>query len=98
MNYRINYSKVISQTDTRYLRVQELAAQIELIEQLEQYCKSTWKGEASSTFISKLGQLKGEMAQTRSQITLLASTIKACANRIHRADLEAARLAQIRSL
>lgn len=90
MRYRIDYYKVISQANSIAGDASELAAQIRLLEQLEQNCKSAWKGEAADAFLAKLSALRGEMSRTRSQMSTLASTIKYCAERIQREDEEAA--------
>lgn len=93
MKYRINYSKVISQADSILEDVNQLNAQIRYLEQMEQECRSAWKGEAADVFIHKLSTLRGEMVRTKSQMANLASTIKYCANRIQREDQEAERRA-----
>lgn len=89
MKYRINYSKVISQANSISGDADQLSAQLRLLEQLEQECKTVWKGEAADIFISKIRNLRSEMNRTRSQMSDLASTIKYCANRIQREDREA---------
>lgn len=93
MRFRIDYHKVISQANSIEGDASELAAQIKRLEQLEQECKSAWKGEAADTFLAKLSTLRGEMSRTKSQMSTLASTIKYCADRIQREDEEAARKA-----
>lgn len=93
MRYRINYPKVISQANSIAGDASELSAQIKLLEQMEQDCRSVWKGEAAEAFLARLGALRSEMSRTRSQMSTLASTIKYCADRIQREDEEAARLA-----
>lgn len=89
MKYRINYSKVISQANSISGDADQLSAQIRLLDQMEQECKTVWKGEAADTFVSKIRNLRSEMNRTRSQMSDLASTIKYCANRIQREDCEA---------
>lgn len=89
MKYRINYSKVISQANSISEDADQLSAQIRLLDQMEQECKTVWKGEAADIFISKIRNLRSEMNRTRSQMSDLASTIKYCANRIQREDREA---------
>lgn len=89
MKYRINYSKVISQANSISGDADQLSAQIRLLDQMEQECKTVWKGEAADTFVSKIRNLRSEMNRTRSQMSDLASTIKYCANRIQREDREA---------
>lgn len=89
MKYRINYSKVISQVNAITGDVSELSAQIKLLEQMEQECRTVWKGEAADTFINKLSALKREMNRTKNQMSTLASTIKYCADRIQREDRQA---------
>lgn len=89
MKYRINYSKVISQANSISGDADQLSAQIRLLDQMEQECKTVWKGEAADIFISKIRNLRSEMNRTRSQMSDLASTIKYCANRIQREDREA---------
>lgn len=93
MRFRINYNKVISQANSIAGDASELAAQIRQLEQLEQECRSAWKGEAADAFLAKLSTLRGEMTRTKSQMSTLASTIKYCADRIQREDEEAARRA-----
>ena len=89
MAYRINYSKVISQANSIAGDASELSAQIRILEQLEQDCRATWKGQAADVFIAKLRTLRSEMNRTKSQISSLASTIKYCADRIQREDRQA---------
>lgn len=93
MRYRIDYHKVISQANSIAGDASELASQIKLLEQLEQDCRSAWKGDAADAFIAKLSALRSEMSRTQSQMSTLASTIKYCADRIQREDEEAARRA-----
>lgn len=93
MKYRINYSKVISQANAIAGDASELAAQIRLLEQMEQDCRAVWKGEAAEAFLAKLNALHDEMSRTKNQMSTLASTIKYCADRIQREDEEAARAA-----
>jgi len=93
MKYRINYSKVISQANSISENAAQLSAQIKLLSQMEQDCRSIWKGQAADTFIAKLSALKNEMTRTRTQMSNLASTIKYCADRIQREDQEAERRA-----
>ena len=76
MKYRINYSKVISQANSISNDASELSAQIRLLEQMEQDCRSAWSGQAADAFIAKLRILRSEMSRTKSQISSLASTIK----------------------
>ena len=89
MKYRINYSKVISQANSISNDASELSAQIRLLEQMEQECRSAWSGQAADAFIAKLRILRSEMSRTKSQISSLASTIKYCADRIQREDRQA---------
>ena len=89
MKYRINYSKVISQANSIAGNASELSAQIRLLEQIEQDCKSVWKGQAADAFIAKLSSLRTEMNRTKNQMSTLASTIKYCADRIQREDRRA---------
>ena len=90
MQYRINYTKVVSQANSIVGNVSELAAQIKILEQLEQDCRRVWKGQAADAFIAKLSALRTEMNRTKNQMSTLASTIKYCADRIQREDEEAA--------
>lgn len=89
MKYRINYSKVISQANSIADNASELSAQIRILEQLEQDCRSFWKGEAADVFITKLSDLRAEMYRTKDQMFALSSTIKYCADRIQREDRQA---------
>lgn len=89
MQYRINYSKVISQADSILNDATQFSAQIKLLEQMEQDCRAVWKGQAADMFISKLRSLRNEMNRTKTQMSNLASTIKYCADRIQREDCEA---------
>lgn len=93
MGFRIDYERVISQANSIDRDASELAAQIKRLDQLEQECKSAWKGEAADAFLTKLSTLRGEMNRTKSQMSALASTIKYCAERIKREEDEAARRA-----
>ncbi|MCI8308419.1 MAG: WXG100 family type VII secretion target [Lachnospiraceae bacterium] len=93
MTYRINYSKVISQADAISDDAERLSGQIKLLSQMEQDCRSIWKGQAANAFAAKLAALKNEMTRTRTQMTHLASTIRYCADRIRREDEEAERRA-----
>lgn len=89
MKYRINYSKVISQANSIGKDASELLAQIRLLEQMEQDCRSAWRGQAADAFIVKLRTLRTEMNRTKNQMSTLASTIKYCADRIQREDRRA---------
>ena len=89
MKYRINHSKVISQANSIADNASELSAQIRLLEQIEQDCRSAWKGQAADIFITKLSTLRTEISRTKNQMSTLASTIKYCADRIQRADRRA---------
>lgn len=89
MKYRINYFKVISQANSIAGNATELSAQIKLLEQMEQDCRSVWKGQAADAFVTKLSALRSEMSRTKSQMSNLASTIKYCADRIQREDRQA---------
>jgi len=89
MKYRINYSKVLSQANSIANDAEELSAQIKLLGEMEQDCRSVWKGEAANAFISKLSTLRMEMSRTRFQMSDLAATIKYCANRIQCEDRRA---------
>lgn len=93
MKYRINYSKVISQADSIAEDAAQLSAQIKQLTQMEQECRSIWKGQAADAFIAKLSALRYDMSRTRTQMSNLASTIKYCADRIQREDQEAERRA-----
>ncbi len=93
MRYRINYSKVMSQARAINEQAERLAAQVKTLAQMEQECRTAWKGEAATVFINKLTNLRGEMNRTRMQMSTLADTIEYCANRIQREDEEAARRA-----
>lgn len=93
MKYRINYSKVISQANDISNDAGKLSAQVKLLTQIEQDCRSVWKGQAADVFISRLTTLRSEMDRTVSQMSSLASTIKYCADRIQREDQEAERRA-----
>lgn len=93
MKYRINYSKVISQAESIAGNASEMSTQIKAIEQMEQECRSAWKGQAADVFINKLSTLRAEMSRTKNQMSALASTIKYCADRIQREDRRAEELA-----
>lgn len=93
MGFRINYSKIISQANDIAEDASQLDAQIKYLAQLEQDCRSVWKGETADAFLAKLRELRNEMIRTKSQMATLASTIKYCADRIQREDEEAARRA-----
>lgn len=98
MQYRINYSKVVSQANAIKADGDDLARQIKMLEQMEQECRSAWKGPAADVFIAKLSSLRGEMNQTKNQITNLATTIKRCADKIQNEDrLAAERAAALKS-
>lgn len=86
MKFRINYSKVMSQADEISDQASQLASQIQKLQQMEQDCRSIWKGEAAEAFLAKLVALRSEMSQTRSQMSTLANTIRTCAKRIQRED------------
>lgn len=89
MKYRINYSKVISQANAIAGNASELSAQIRILEQMEQECKSAWKGQAADAFIIKLSAVRTEMNRTQNQMSTLASTIKYCADRIQHEERQA---------
>ena len=89
MKYRINYYKVVAQAKAIEDDASKLSAQISMLEQIEQDCRSVWKGNAAEIFIAKLGDLQTEMNRTKNQMLTLASTIKYCADRIQREDRQA---------
>lgn len=89
MVYRINYSKVISQAHAIEDNAAELATQIKVLEQMEQDCRSVWKGQAADSFITRLRTLRSEMYRTKNQLSNLSFTIKYCADRIQREDQRA---------
>lgn len=89
MKYRIDYAQVISQVESINGDIDEISAQIEKLTQLEQDCRSAWKGEAAEVFLSKLVTLRSELSRTKTQMEDLSSTIKYCADRIQREDREA---------
>lgn len=95
MKYRINYSKVISQANSIENKVSDLSIQIKILEQIEQDCKTIWKGEAADVFIAKLDTLRVEMNRTKNQMSTLVSTIKYCADRIQREDRQAEERASV---
>lgn len=86
MKYRINYSKVVSQANSISGNADQLSVQIRLLDQIEQECRSIWKGEAADVFISKIRSLRSEMDKTRFKMLNLASTIQYCADRIQSED------------
>lgn len=90
MRYRINYSKVISQANAITNETSALSTQIKVLEQMEQDCRTVWKGQASNAFVEKIRILRNEMTRTKNQMSGLASTIKYCADRIQREDRQAA--------
>ena len=89
MKYRINYQKVINQANAIADNASQLAAQIRILEQIEQECGTAWKGEAANVFLSKLRALREEMTRSKNQISNLASTIRYCADRIQKEDSQA---------
>ena len=93
MKYRINHAKVVMQANEINDQAQQLSAQIRQLEQLEQMCRSAWQGQAADIFLQKVSGLRAEMFRTKSQISTLASTIRYCADRIQREDMEAERRA-----
>jgi WXG100 family type VII secretion target len=95
MKYRINHAKVIAQAYSIQENANRFNEQIQQLTQLEQDCRSCWKGEAADAFLAKLNQLKDELTRTSQQMSNLASTIKYCADRIQREDQEAERRARI---
>ena len=88
MAFRINHSKVVSQANNISNNASDLSSQIKLLSQLEQECRSAWKGEAATVFLLKLNELKDNIQKTRIQMSNLASTIKYCADQIQREDEE----------
>lgn len=97
MKYRINYSKVISQVEEMEALVEKLSRQIRYLEQKGHECRTVWKGQASEQFLAKVDILCSNMNITKSQMSELALTIKYCADRIQRADREAAEKAAMLS-
>lgn len=91
MKYRINYQRVISQANSISDNAEQLSSQIKLLSQMEQECRSVWKGPAANVFLARLQELRNEMARTKGQMSNLSSNIKYCANRIQREDEEAQR-------
>ena len=75
MQFRINYTKVMSQANEISDKADELENQIKRLEQMEQDCRSVWQGEAADAFLAKLTALRGVMGQTRTQMATLAQTI-----------------------
>jgi len=93
MGYRINYARVVSQANTIAECAQELSAQSNQLNMMEQRVRSAWKGPASETFLSRVLTLRGEVDRTRQQMANLAATIRQNADRIQREDEEAQRRA-----
>lgn len=91
MKYRIDYSKVISQVNAISDDTVRLSEQIKLLSQIEQDCRSVWKGQAADAFLLRLSMLRSNMNRTMSQMSKLASTIQYCADKIQREDQEAER-------
>ena len=94
MQFRINYEKVVSQANDIRDNADRLYSQIRQLNQLEQRCRSCWKGNAAEAFISKLRELENEMSRTKIQMENLAFTIQNYADRIQQEDREAAARAE----
>ncbi len=94
MKFRINYSQVISQVNTMNDEISQLLAQVRLLKQAEQNCRSAWKGEAADVFYSKLNALYTDIERTQKQMASLVSTIKYCADTIQQQDEEEKRRAE----
>ncbi len=90
MRFRINYNDVIKKANRISENARELSAQINALTTIEEQCRSAWQGEASSAFMAKVSAMKEELTRTRRQIENLASTIRNCAERIHREDMDLA--------
>lgn len=93
MKFRINYEKVIQQSNHVQEVAQQVAQQVQQVQQLRQDCNSVWKGDAADAFLSKLSELQEKMVRSQRQAERLASTIRFCAQRIKREDEAAAQRA-----
>lgn len=61
-----------------------------------QHLSANWKGENASLYLSKGGKLQGQMNETARELHNIASDIRAVAERIYRAEMEALRIAEQR--
>lgn len=87
--YRINYNQVISKVRILEDQADLLERQASALAQMEQKCRLCWKGEAAGAFLVRLESLHGEVSRTRTQVSVLASVIQSCADRIRQEDIEA---------
>ena len=98
VRFRINHARVISQANVIRKNADDLASQLQLLQQMEQDCRAAWQGPAGETFRGKLAELHSEMTRTQKQLAQLAETITTCADRIQQEDQWAAeRAAALRS-
>ena len=66
VRFRINHARVISQANVIRTNADDLAAQLKLLQQMEQDCRAAWQGPAGETFRGKLAELHSEMTVPRS--------------------------------
>ena len=98
VRFRINHARVISQANVIRKNADDLAAQLKLLQQMEQDCRAAWQGPAGETFRGKLAELHSEMTRTQKQLAQLAETITPSPDRNHRdAQWAADRDAALRS-
>ena len=91
--FRINYSRVISQANQINTLSGDLNREIANLENLLSQIKSEWKGPASEAFQRQLLMLIADMKTTKYNMSSVSSTIKNVAERIQREDERLAALA-----
>ncbi|WP_261304022.1 WXG100 family type VII secretion target [Paenibacillus andongensis] len=94
MDFRINYSQVVSQANHIHDLARNLNTNVSGLENLMQQMKSAWKGPAAEACLKQCELLKTEMNATFRQMEDVSSTIKQVADRIQREDEAAAERAR----
>ena len=89
--YRINYSKTIGQANEISSLADDMAREIQDLENLLATIKSQWRGPASEAFQGQLQMLIADMKTTKFDMSRVSATIKNTAAKIQQEDEERAK-------
>ncbi|WP_105614144.1 WXG100 family type VII secretion target [Vallitalea okinawensis] len=92
--FRINYTRVLSQANDIEGMSSDLGHNVQKLDHLIGFIKTSWKGPASEAFLNQCEMLKEEMNRKSMEIERVSNTVKNVAHRIHEEDLEAAERAK----
>ena len=86
MYLKIDYPKVVSKANSILDNADQLKAQLQVLNSLEQECRLGWQGEAASEFLARLDSLRNEIARTQNSMIELAEVIKSAAYEIDKSE------------